>query len=128
MVPSVQQLSSALQTTSLKHGEGKAVAMLKAFMEKNHLLPYFPAILDALQKRNIQEELNSSFSIVSATDLSESAVDRLSDMVHQKTGEVPKKIEVTVDKSLVGGFIGTYKGTIFDGSVITILNSLLNKK
>lgn len=128
MVPSVKQLSDALYMTSLKYGEEKAVRTLTEFIQKNHLLSLLPAILDTLKKRHLQQEQDASFSIVSATDLSEGVIDRLSDMVHQKTGEVPKKIEFTIDKSLIGGFIGTYKGTIFDGSVKTILNSLLNKK
>lgn len=128
MVPTAKQLTESLVIMSERYGEQKAVNLVMTFIHKNHLTHFIPSIQAILKKRELKIERESIFSIVSATDINESTKDRLSDMVHQKTGEIPKKTEVTIDKTLIGGFIGTYKGNIFDGSVRTVLNSLLNKK
>ena len=67
-------------------------------------------------------------AITSATELSENVVDRITDLAHKELGTIPASVSMAVDKSLVGGFVAVYKGKVFDGSLATMLASLVNKK
>ncbi len=128
MVPTREQITSALMSLSEKHGNEKAVGALTAFLKKSHLLPLMPAVLGLLKKKAEEEGKRDTLVITSATDLQENIVDRISDLAHKDLGTIPGSVHLTVDKSLVGGFVAVYKGKVFDGSVETMLTSLLNKK
>lgn len=128
MVPTREQITSALMSLSEKHGNEKAVGALTAFLKKSHLLPLMPAVLGLLKKKAEEEGKRDTLVITSATDLQENVVDRISDLAHKDLGTIPGSVHLTVDKSLVGGFVAVYKGKVFDGSVETMLTSLLNKK
>ncbi len=128
MVPTREQITSALVSLSEKHGNEKAAVALTAFLKKSHLLPLMPAVLGFLKKKAEEEGKRDTLAITSATNLSENIVDRISDLVHRDLGTIPGSVSVTVDKSLVGGFVAVYKGKVFDGSVETMLTSLLTKK
>lgn len=128
MVPTREQITSALMSLSEKHGNEKAVGALTAFLKKSHLLPLMPAVLGLLKKKAGEEGKRDTLVITSATDLQENVVDRISDLAHKDLGTIPGSVHLTVDKSLVGGFVAVYKGKVFDGSVETMLTSLLNKK
>lgn len=128
MVPTREQITSALMSLSEKHGNEKAVGALTAFLKKSHLLPLMPAVLGLLKKKAEEEGKRDTLVITSATDLQENVVDRISDLAHKDLGTIPGSVSLTVDKSLVGGFVAVYKGKVFDGSVETMLTSLLNKK
>lgn len=128
MVPTREQITSALVSLSEKYGSKKAADALTAFLKKSHLLPLMPAVLVFLKKKAEEEGKRDTLAITSATNLSENIVDRISDLAHRDLGTIPGSVSVTVDKSLVGGFVAVYKGKVFDGSVETMLTSLLTKK
>lgn len=128
MVPTREQITTALVSLSQKHGDEKAVNALTTFLKKSHLLPLMPAVLSFLKKKSEEEGKRDTLMITSATDLHEGVVDRISDLAHKDLGTIPGPIILTVDKSLVGGFVAVYKGKVFDGSVETMLTSLLTKK
>ncbi len=128
MVPTREQITSALVSLSEKHGSEKATDALTAFLKKSHLLPLMPAVLGFLKKKAEEEGKRDTLAITSATNLSENIVDRISDLAHRDLGTIPGSVSLMVDKSLVGGFVAVYKGKVFDGSVETMLTSLLTKK
>lgn len=128
MVPSARQLTEALTSMSQKHGDKKAVTALHSFLTRSHLEHLFPTILSILKTKSIQENKEDTIFITGATPLKENSIDRIADLAHKEVGTIPASVSTTVDKSLVGGFVAVYKGKVFDGSVATILNSLLNKK
>ena len=128
MVPTAKQISDALVSVSQKHGEGKTVASLTTFLTRSHLTHLLPAISLILKKKTAQESKRDTIAISSATNLNETVVDRITDLAHKEVGSIPTSVSMTVDKSLVGGFVAVYKGKVFDGSVATMLSSLLNKK
>lgn len=128
MVPTARQITEALTQVSSSHGEQKAVTALNTLLTRSHLTHLLPAIVEILKTKVVQEGKRDTISITSATHLSENVVDRISDLAHKDLGTIPTSVHMTVDKSLVGGFVAVYKGKVFDGSVATILNSLLTKK
>lgn len=128
MVPTAKQITDALLFVSQKHGQEKSIVSLKAFLTRSHLAHLLPAISFLLKKKAVKENLADTLVITSATELSQSVLDKISNLAHKKVGSVPTLIGMTVDKSLVGGFVAVYKGKVFDGSVKTMLTSLLNKK
>lgn len=128
MVPSAKQITDALVLVSQTHGEEKTVASLTTFLTRSHLTHLLPAILLILKKRAVQESKQDTITITSATNLSENTLDRITDLAHKEVGSIPTSVGMIVDKSLVGGFVAVYKGKVFDGSVATMLTSLLNKK
>ncbi len=128
MVPSTKQITDAIISVSQKHGQVKTVRSLTDFLARTHLTHLLPAISLILKKRALQENKQDAISIISATNLTENSLDRITDLAHKEVGSIPKTVSMTVDKSLVGGFVAVYKGKVFDGSVKTMLSSLLNKK
>ena len=128
MVPTREQITSALVSLSEKHGNKEAVNALIAFLQKSHLLPLMPAVLGLLKKKAEEDSKRDTLLITAATDLRDNVVDRISDLAHRDLGTIPGSVSLTVDKSLVGGFVAVYKGRVFDGSVETMLTSLLTKK
>lgn len=128
MVPTREQITDALVSLSEKHGNEKAVSALTVFLKKSHLLSLMPAVLGFLKKKAEEEGKRYTLMITSATDLSENVVDRISDLAHKDLGTIPASVSLVVDKGLVGGFVAVYKGKVFDGSVETMLTSLLTKK
>lgn len=128
MVPTAHQLTEALTSLSNTHGEKKAVSALNTLLTRSHLTHLLPTIVEILKTKVTQENKEDTISITSATPLTENVVDRISDLAHKEVGTIPTSVSMTVDKSLVGGFVAVYKGKVFDGSVKTMLNSLLNKK
>ena len=128
MVPTAKQITDALVSVSQKHGQEKTVASLTTFLTRSHLTHLLPAISLILKKRAVQESKQDTITITSATNLTENTLDRITDLAHKEVGSIPTSVSMTVDKSLVGGFVAVYKGKLFDGSVATMLSSLLNKK
>jgi F0F1-type ATP synthase delta subunit len=128
MVPTAHQLTEAITRLSNVYGEQKAVTALVTLMSRSHLTHLLPAVVQVLKAKSVQEDKQSAILITSATPLSENVVDRISDLAHKDVGTIPSSVSMMVDKSLVGGFIAVYKGKVFDGSVATLLNSLLSKK
>lgn len=128
MVPTARQITEAITSVSSTYGEQKAVNALNALLVRSHLTHLFPAIVEILKTKVEQGSKQDTISITSATPLSENVVDRISDLAHKDVGTIPNSVSMTVDKSLVGGFVAVYKGKVFDGSVATMLNSLLTKK
>lgn len=128
MVPTARQITEALTVVSCTYGEQKAVPALTALLTRSHLTHLFPAIVALLEKKVVEESKQDTVAITSATTLSENIVDRISDLVHKDVGSIPASVSMVVDKNLVGGFVAVYKGKVFDGSVATMLTSLLTKK
>lgn len=128
MVPTARQITEALTQVSNTHGEQKAVTALNALLARSHLTHLLPAAVEILKIKVVQESKQDTIAITSATQLSENVIDRISDLAHKDVGTIPISVSLTIDKSLVGGFVAVYKGKVFDGSVATILNSLLTKK
>ena len=128
MVPTREQVATALVSLSQKKKKKKAVNALTTFLKKSHLLPLMPEVLRFLKKKSEEEGKRDMLMITSATNLHENIVDRISDLAHKDLGTIPGSVSLTVDKSLVGGFVAVYKGKVFDGSVETMLTSLLTKK
>ncbi|MFZ2151661.1 MAG: F0F1 ATP synthase subunit delta [Minisyncoccia bacterium] len=128
MVPTARHITEALTVVSDAHGEKKAVSALTSFLTRSHLTHLLPAIVLLLKKKAVEEGKQDTISITSATTLSEKVIDRISDLAHKNVGTIPASVNMVVDKSLVGGFVAVYKGKVFDGSVKTMLSSLITKK
>ncbi len=128
MTPSSHTLATVVQKLTETHGEAKATSLFMQFLKKNHLSAMLPNILAHLKQRQKMSNTNETLFVTASTPLSSSALDAVSDVVHQKTGRVPKETVFAEDKSLIGGFVGTYGELVFDGSVRTLLNRLVSKK
>lgn len=128
MTPSSLDLTHTLIVLEEKHGIEKATSLFIEFLKKKNLFSMGSAIISHLKHKEKRSDVEDTLTITSATPLSSSVVDMIGDLAHQHTGKVPKSLTVKVDKKVVGGFVGVYRGVVLDGSIETLLRKLENKK
>lgn len=102
----------------------KILPAFLAYSQKYHLEPLWPAVVRQLEAWDRQEKIFNTMEISSGLPLS---VDTVTDIKKSLSDEGEVVTVQKIDQSLVGGFMATYQGIIFDASIRKQLNLLKTK-
>lgn len=122
-----RQLAVSLFEATVRSPE-KSEAVFASFMEfctennVTHLLPRVVVHLERLQRERVEQD---TLRISVARDHDTSVVDMIRDHVAGSSQDTPTT--TNVDETLVGGFVGLYRNTIYDGSVKSQLAKVQRK-
>jgi len=119
---SSKHISQALYKLSKENiPADKIVSALFWYLEKYQLLGLLPNILDQITVADKKEEIFNSLDIISGLSIDEKIVSQIKETLKIEKETV---IQKNTDSGLIGGFIATHKGYIYDASIKQQLNLL----
>ena len=122
---SSKNLADAIYNISLDHTQSDTVLIdaILSYVKKYKLESLLPKTLIYLEDK-VNKDLDwNTLSILSKTEINK----EVSGSIAQKIkAEEAKKINIRLDENLIGGFMATYKGIIYDASIKNQLQLLRN--
>lgn len=112
--------SSTLITKALKEGikDSKKIESLSDsllnYLEKNHLTHLLPNIIRKLELEKRKEDKSKTMHINTSHQFDEKMIEKIKNSIEKEGDE---KFEISVDPSLIGGFIIKGKNKIVDASL-----------
>jgi F0F1-type ATP synthase delta subunit len=106
------------QKTSDEH----VVDALIEYLTENKLLNLLPQVVNHLERLEKQDSEHNTLNIETATEVDADILAK----IHKKFG-APEKINQNKNAELIGGFVATYRGFVFDASIKNQLKLLRNK-
>jgi len=102
----------------------KLMLALYNYLEKHHLLALLPATLkhlERLQKNNLKF---NSLKVISSLPIDDEILTEIKTLLTVNKSALIEKLD---DRELIGGFVATYQGFIYDASLKNQLNLLKSK-
>ena len=96
--------------------------VLIEYLEEGGLMNLLPQVVAHLENLHNQDVVHSTLEI----EISDKESAKVLESIHKKFGD-PKKVNHKVNADLIGGFVATYKGFIYDASIKNQLKLLKNK-
>ncbi len=96
--------------------------VLIEYLEEGGLMNLLPQVVAHLENLHNQDVAHSTLEI----EIADQECVRALESIHKKFGD-PKKVNHKVNADLIGGFVATYKGFIYDASIKNQLKLLKNK-
>lgn len=122
---SSKNLAKALYKISKEETSSeKIVSALLFYLEKHQLISLLPQTIKHLIGFKKNETEFNSLEIISGLPIDEEITMEIKKILNSETNSLVKK---KTDKELIGGFIATYKGFIYDASIKNQLNLIKTK-
>lgn len=102
-------------------GEEKALFDFITFIQARNLHHMMPSVVACLERLASQEKEEQIFELKSAYQLPPDLISKIKEYTHA-TNSLSDRI--SVDPSLIGGFIARFKGTLVDASIKQQLTKL----
>jgi F0F1-type ATP synthase delta subunit len=102
----------------------KIVSALLFYLEKHRLLSLLPQTLKHLIGFKKNEKEFNSLEIISGLPIDEEITTEIKKILKTEISSVVKQ---KIERELIGGFIATYKGFIYDASIKNQLNLIKTK-
>ena len=121
---SSRQIAIALYKTIKAQNQPKTdwANILLEYLSENKLLNLLPQIVTHLEKMNREDVEFKTLHIETADEIDS----KILKQIEQKFGK-PQKINQNKNAELIGGFVATYQGFIYDASVKNQLKLLKTK-
>lgn len=92
-----------------------------SFLKENNLLHLAPQVLRHLERERHEEDIKKTLFVTTSHDFGEKILEQIKEMTPKAKGE---KWKVSVDSSLIAGFVVRGPTTIFDASLAKNLEYL----
>lgn len=122
---SSKNLADAIYSISLNQKQDNVVVFdaILSYVKKYKLESLLPKVVMYLENRINKDLKWNTLSIKSGISIDEDTVSKIVEKIQAKEA---KNTTNTLDKKLIGGFIATYKGVIYDASISNQLQLLKN--
>lgn len=122
---SSKNLADAIYSISLNQKQNDVVVFdaILSYIQKYKLESLLPKAVMYLEDKLNKNIKWNTLSVKSGIDIDDSIV---KEIIRKIKAEEAKSITKNVDKNLIGGFIATYKGVIYDASISNQLQLLRN--
>lgn len=87
---------------------------LISYLKKNNLLSLLPNVLRKLELEKQKEEKSKTIDITTSHSFDEDVIEKIKGYISKEKGD---RFKVTVDESLIGGFVVKGKNKILDASI-----------
>lgn len=126
---SSKNLAEAIYKISLDESlsTDKVVEKSMDYIKENKLEALLPKTINHLEEKAKKQKIWNTFSIISGKKINE---DIVNDIKKRLDANNATNTLNTVDEDLIGGFVATYKGTIYDASLknqLQLLRTVLTK-
>lgn len=121
---SSKQLAQALYRLSKEVDDHKKItSAFNHYLEKYNLQPLLRGTLRHLTEIQSKQRKHHSLEITSGLPIDEDITREIKELLDVKSDA---KVEKHTDKTLIGGFVATYKGLVYDASLKKQLHLLRN--
>lgn len=122
---SSKNLANAIYRISLesKKSDSDISNAIFSYIKKYKLESLLPKVLMYLEDKVEKNNKWNTLSVLSGIEIEDNIVKEIIEKINASEA---KKIKREVDKDLIGGFVATYKGIIYDASIKNQLQLLRN--